>query len=190
MIDLRSTAELERNGRYPGHDVAFHHAPLFEEDTMPFKWAEPNDPEPTPGEDYIAIAATGASSLADALGVIAENEHPVIIHCAAGKDRTGTLTALLLSTLWVPVDTIAYDYELSNLSLAAHLAWAEVNDREEAAEIAGRPPWLLQSSGSVIKAFLKNLRSRYGSTDRYLTTALGVSPDVIENIRVRLLDQT
>lgn len=188
VIDLRSTAELERNGRYPGDDVAFHHAPLFEEDRVPFKWAEPDDPEPPLGEDYVAIAETGASSLAGALSVIAGGDHPVVFHCAAGKDRTGILAGLLLATLGVPDETITDDYEMSNLSLAAHLAWAEVNDPEEAAEITGRPSWLLHSSGPVIKAFLDIVRSRYGSTEGYLTTALGVNTEIIERLRVRLLD--
>ena len=125
MIDLRSSAELERSGRVSGLDVAFHHAPLFEEDSLPFKWAEPDDPEPPPGEDYVAIAENGASALAAALEVIAAGEHPVVFHCAAGKERIGILAGLLLSALGVSDETIMEDYELTNLSLAAHLSWAK-----------------------------------------------------------------
>ena len=52
-------------------------------------------------------------------------EHPVVFHCAAGKERTGILAGLLLSALGVSDETIMEDYELTNLSLAAHLSWAK-----------------------------------------------------------------
>jgi protein-tyrosine phosphatase len=187
VIDLRSSAELERSGRISVTDVAFHHAPLFEEDSLPFKWAEPDDPEPPLGEDYVAIAENGASALATALGVIAEGEHPVVFHCAAGKDRTGILAGLLLSALGVPDQTIMEDYELTNLSLAAHLSWAKVNDPKEAAEIVARPKWLLQSSGPAMKAFLEILRARHGSIEGYLR-GLGVKDKTLDTLRARLLE--
>lgn len=187
VIDLRSSAELERSGRFRGIDVAFHHAPLFEEDALPFKWAEPDDPEPPLGEDYVAIAENGARALGSALGVIAECENPVVFHCAAGKDRTGILAALLLSVLGIPDETIMEDYELTNRSLADRLSWAKVNDPEEAAEIAARPSWLLRSSGPVMKAFLESLRSRHGSIERYLY-GLGVKGKTFDALRVRLLE--
>jgi protein-tyrosine phosphatase len=187
VIDLRSSAELERSGRVSGLDVAFHHAPLFEEDSLPFKWAEPDDPEPPPGEDYAAIAENGAGALAVALKVIAEGEHPVVFHCAAGKDRTGILAGLLLSALGVSDESIMEDYELTNLCLARHLSWAKVNDPEEAAEIATRPIWLLQSSGPGIKAFLEILRTKHGSVERYLRE-LGMTNERRDALRGRLLE--
>jgi protein-tyrosine phosphatase len=187
VIDLRSGAELERSGRVRGLDVAFHHAPLFEEDALPFKWAEPDDPEPPLGEDYVAIADNGAEALATALGVVAECEHPVVFQCAAGKDRTGILAALLLSALGVADETILEDYELTNRSLADHLAWAQVNDPEEAAEIASRPTWLLRASGPVMEAFLETLRRRHGSIEAYLD-GLGVKAETLDVLRARLLE--
>lgn len=135
----------------------------------------------------MAIAETGAGALAVALGVIAQCDYPVVFHCAAGKDRTGILAGLLLSALGASDETIAQDYELTNLSLAAHLSWATVNDPEEAAEIAARPAWLRRSSGPVIKAFLESLRARHGSIDHYFD-ALGVSEETLDTLRARLLE--
>jgi protein-tyrosine phosphatase len=187
VIDLRSTAELARTGAFVGDAVVVHHAPLFEEDALPFKWAEPDDPEPPPGEDYVAIAETGARSLALALEVMAEEAHPVAFHCAAGKDRTGILASLLLSALGVSDDDIGRDYELTNLSRASHLAWAKVHDPAEAADMESRPPWLNTASGSVIRAFLEILRTRHGSIDGYLHD-LGVDGGVVQTLRSRLLE--
>jgi protein-tyrosine phosphatase len=188
VIDLRSTAELARTASFEGDAVVVHHAPLFEEDALPFKWAEPDDPEPPPGEDYVAIAETGADSLVLALKVIADGAHPVAFHCAAGKDRTGILASLLLSALGVSDDDIRRDYELTNLSFSAHVAWATLNDPAEAADIQSRPRWLNNASGSVIGAFLAILRARHGSIEGYLRD-LGIDGDVVQTLRRRVLER-
>jgi protein-tyrosine phosphatase len=187
VIDLRSTVEVGRGGDYlGGTNVAFHHAPLFENDDLPFKWAEPDDPAPPPGEDYVAIADKGARSLAGAFHAIAEGDHSIVFHCAAGKDRTGILAALLLACLGVPDRSIVTDYQLSDLSIAPFAAWAEANAPEEAAEAAARPPWLRYTSGLVMQAFLDLLRDRHGSIDDYLSD-LGVEHSAKQSLRARLL---
>jgi protein-tyrosine phosphatase len=172
VIDLRSTAELDRSGSYAGgSDVTFHHAPLFENDDLPFKWAEIDTPAPPPGEDYVAIADKGAQSLAAAFRAIAEGDHAVVFHCAAGKDRTGILTALLFSCLGVPDHSIFGDYQLSDLSIVPFAKWAEVHAPDEAAESAARPTWLVHSSISTMQGFFDSLRCRDGSIENFLNGA-------------------
>lgn len=187
LIDLRSTAELERDGVYAGgSDIVFHHTPLFENDDLPFKWAEIDTPAPPPGEDYVAIADKGAEALAAAFRAIVEGDHAVVFHCAAGKDRTGILTALLLSCLGVPDHSIVADYELSDLAITPFEKWAQVYAPEEAAEAAARPPWLVHSSGSIMQGFLDRVRCRDGSIDNFLRRA-GVERSVTQDLRTRLL---
>ena len=187
VIDLRSSKELEDEGRFAhAHDVAFHHLPVFEHGALPFKPFEPDDPAPPPGEDYVAMATSGRESIASALRVIAEGDHAVVFHCAAGKDRTGIVAALVLSSLGVPDELIAADYHLSEQAGAAWRAWAEQNDPERAAEVAKLPSWAHRAPVPVIAAFLSSLRERYGSTDGYLTDA-GVEDDVLDALRARLL---
>jgi protein-tyrosine phosphatase len=186
VIDLRSTAERDRGSYAGASDLAFHHAPLFENDDLPFTWAEIDTPAPPPGEDYVAIADKGARSLAAAFHTIAEGDHPVVFHCAAGKDRTGILTALLLSSLGVPDRSIVADYQLSDLSIAPFATWAEAHAPEEAAEAAARPPWLVHSSGAIMQGFLDRLRRRDGSIEDFLSGA-GVARSVTQTLRRRLL---
>lgn len=186
VIDLRSAAELDESGRFGRADeVAFHHLPLEER----IQREPPNreTPEPPPGEIYAAMASTCRSAVANVLRVIAEAEHAVVFHCAAGKDRTGVVAALLLSSLGVPDEVIVADYELSNLSLARAVAWAEANEPEWVALMAKFPPWLLRAPAATAQAFLDILRERHGSIDRYLIDA-GLEPELLAMLRDRLLE--
>jgi protein-tyrosine phosphatase len=51
--------------------------------------------------------------------LIETSKKPVLIHCTAGKDRTGVMTAILLTTLGVSKKDIYGDYLRSNAELAA-----------------------------------------------------------------------
>jgi protein-tyrosine phosphatase len=110
-----------------------------------------------------------------------------VFHCAAGKDRTGILAALLLTTLGVPDDVIVADYEISEHALAPSFAWAEANDAAMAAVLANLAPWQHRSSPERMRVFLDLLRDRHGSIDGYLTDA-GVEPEVTAALRARLLE--
>ncbi len=63
---------------------------------------------------YRGLPERMSTRLHGMLSCIAENRLPLLIHCAAGKDRTGVAVAVLLATLGVPRDTIIEDYLLTN----------------------------------------------------------------------------
>lgn len=188
VIDLRTSVEIDKEGTFPRRDhIIFRHAPFFEEDQRPF--FPPGDdgvPVAVPGEGYASIAVTAMAATADAFREIAEGDHAVMFHCAAGKDRTGMLAALLLSTLGVADNTIIADYELSERSLAPLTAWADVNDAVLAGELA-LIPLTAWSPAPSMKGFLTIIRERHGSLDGYLRDA-GVDGDVLEALRGRLLE--
>jgi protein-tyrosine phosphatase len=133
------------------------------------------------------MATTGRRAVANTLRVIAEGEHAVVFHCTAGKDRTGVVAALLLSSLGVPDDVIVADYHLSERSLAPAVAWAEAHEPEWAVRMAKFPPWILRSPTATAQAFLDILRERHGSIDGYLTDA-GLELELLETLRDRLLE--
>jgi protein-tyrosine phosphatase len=189
IVDLRSSAELARATSATGAlvDVAIHHTPLFEEHSLPFKPAERHDPPPPPGETYLAIAADGRHAMAAALRAIALGGHAVVFHCAAGRDRTGMVAAIVLAALGVDDETIAADYVLSNRAHEPTIAWAEANAPELAAEITSLPDWLLYAEPAGIQAFLDGLRSRYGSIEGYLAT-IGIDAEMVAILRRRLLE--
>ena len=118
VIDLRSTDELTEGAASRTPSVAFHHLPLFEDDAPPSEPIEDDDPSLPRRVSTCRWRRPGARPSRASFGVIAEGDHAVVFHCAAGKDRTGILAALLLSTLGVADDLIVADYHLSEHAVA------------------------------------------------------------------------
>jgi protein-tyrosine phosphatase len=194
VLDLRSTAELTRWGRFPlADELTWRHLPLFEEEALPFPLASLEDSEPpaiiASGLGYVAIAGAGAAPVAAALGAIAGGEHPVVFHCSAGKDRTGVVAALLLSVLGVDDEAIVADYERSDGSVEAWLEWAEERAPEEAARfVASTPRWIMRAPAPLMRGFLRGMRDTFGSIEQYLA-GIGVDEEVVGVLRDRLLER-
>jgi protein tyrosine/serine phosphatase len=121
---------------------------------------------------------------------LAEGDGPVLIHCAAGKDRTGLLAALTHSLLGVSRDDLISDYLLTNA--AVDLEGRAEGIAKKLTEMTGRPA----SHGAVV-AFLgveaeyldgafAEITARHGSLRAYLKQALGVDDALAEGIRARL----
>ena len=113
---------------------------------------------------------------------------PLVIHCTAGKDRTGLAVALLLLTLGVPEETVVADYTLSNHAFAVLAG----RMRPEMARLyalgfgeAQLQPFLL-AEARTLRGALATLRQRYGSVDWYLQRA-GLGDDVVAALRDGLL---
>ncbi|MEZ4677982.1 MAG: tyrosine-protein phosphatase [Caldilineaceae bacterium] len=107
----------------------------------------------------------------------------ILIHCSAGKDRTGIVTALLLGLVGVPEALIADDYALSQQQL-----WPLYERLVEAAGGEEHVGWWLKPTATpaMMLHVLNELRSNYGGVVEYLRLA-GVSEATIAQVRARLL---
>jgi protein-tyrosine phosphatase len=127
LIDLRTPGEAGREGRgvLAGTPVHYLNIPF-----LPDAYLEPGDPEhkliverraqQEPAEHYLEYLTRPGSPVADAVRVFARpDELPALFHCAAGKDRTGVLAALVLELVGVDRETIVADYLLTNERIGA-----------------------------------------------------------------------
>jgi hypothetical protein len=115
-----------------------------------------------------------------------EVELPAVVHCVAGKDRTGLVIGVLLSVLDVPDEDVAADYALSEAGLAAMVRWAAQHDPAQAAWLERLPPQLLEAKPATMMQLMDWLRNRHGSIAGFLHS-IGAGPPTVEGLRSRLL---
>ncbi len=192
VIDLRSSAELRNDGQGPlaREAVRFHHLPLFDgaADRMRDAGGEPASRDPgamTLAERYFFLAELAKQPIARILTVLAETEHPAIYHCAAGKDRTGVVSAIVLSLLGVRDEVIVADYAASRENLDAIIERLMTSKGYEVM-FSALPPDTMHAEPETMISFLAQLHGKYGSMAGYAADA-GVAADVVERLHARLL---
>jgi protein-tyrosine phosphatase len=119
-----------------------------------------------------------------------EQNYPMVIHCAAGKDRAGIITAMILSFLGVPDEVIIADYTLSNhhyeffrtttQKVMLQLQMFGVSERDF--------DYLLIADGRLMQQALEHVHEHYGTVENYLITAAGVDRATLEQVKRNLLE--
>jgi protein-tyrosine phosphatase len=142
-------------------------------------------------EYYQRVALEANAALyGDILRHLSDPQHlPAIIHCTAGKDRTGVGVALLLAVLGVPEETIVADYSLSNQfynTFREYSSKAIAPLTKVGVKIDDIQP-LLIAHPNTIRAALAHIRNRYGSVDRYLIDRAGLDEATLERLRATFL---
>jgi protein-tyrosine phosphatase len=113
---------------------------------------------------------------------------PMIVHCTAGKDRTGVASALILAALGVDNDTILADFELTaEYYSAAKIAEAKPRLVAAGIDFAKVEPYF-GASPAVMAATLTGLRAEHGSIAGYLTGPAGVPAAALDSLRAQLLE--
>lgn len=116
-----------------------------------------------------------------------------LIHCAAGKDRTGLIVALTQALIAVHRDDIVSDYLLTNRHRPYETSAKLLNQiiteaaggrrpSEEAVRIS------IEVEAAYLEAAFDAIEREYGSLDRYFERALGVTPAIRAAIRARLTE--
>jgi hypothetical protein len=189
VVDLRRPEEITRRGRVPEADYTYVHAHVEHSDWPVGEFPTPQSRVDYLVERYLDLAELGGEGLGLALRTIADPQAaPVVIHCVAGKDRTGLVAAFTLYALGVGEDDIADDFALSELAEESNWNWygAQYPDthmdafprRWEVYTVAPR---------EAMPEFLAALRKRHGSVEQYLES-IGVGPDHVGAMRAHLLD--
>lgn len=123
--------------------------------------------------------------------VLADSDRPVLIHCAAGKDRTGMLAALTHRLLGVGHDDMMEDYLLTNV--AVDLEGRAPAIAEQLKALTGRTAShdavvaFMGVEAAYLDAAVMAIEDRHGSIDGYLEQALGVDSEMRDRIAERLV---
>jgi protein-tyrosine phosphatase len=117
-----------------------------------------------------------------------EGHTPLLLHCTAGKDRTGLGSALILAALGVPRATIIRDYSLTDQLLKP----ARLPPTPFMQRMMSLPPNVLQAmtraDPAYIEAAFNSIQKDYGSTDKYLDAELDVGPAARDRLKALLLE--
>ncbi len=122
----------------------------------------------------------------EALDIIADPaNYPLVFHCVAGKDRSGLLAAILLSTLGVTDRDIIEDYTLTGPYMQ-RLYERLNNDPRTAEEVLKLPAYTWEADPQSIAFFLAGMRLAYGSARKYLS-AQGATASLFDRLEQALL---
>ncbi|MGY1710018.1 tyrosine-protein phosphatase [Geodermatophilus sp. SYSU D00758] len=214
VVDLRTTAEVLLEGRGPlrAHPAVNHrhfsllperghHTDVFAveeaelpelpadwaESVLPRQVAETDQGEPPAVRSYLGYLSHRPENVLGALRVIAaQTAGAAVVHCAAGKDRTGVVAMFTLACAGVPHEEIVADYALTAevihdlvAKLAASPTYAEDMERRDVSVHTPR--------AETMDRLLTLLDERHGGPLGWLTEH-GFGPDEQIALRARLRD--
>jgi len=145
---------------------------------------------------YRALPVWMAPRLRDIFKCIAQGDVPLLVHCAAGKDRTGIAIALLLAVLDVPHETIVEDYLLTNTASDV-LQFILTRHRAQLGVAVSEHPLLtipedirrvlFAAHVDYLDAALDQIARDYGDVSQFLRKEVGVDADMRSRVREALL---
>lgn len=169
VIDLRLPDEAAREGHGLLGEAAVRvvNLPVKKADATLLDVVVPSGTSADLGALYWQLLAGSTGSFVEAARIIGDpDQHAVVFHCAAGKDRTGVIAAVLLDAVGVSADDIAADYALTS---------------ERAAQVRARliriPAYknlpnvgqgVFAVDGTAIGSFVDALRATYGGGAEFL----------------------
>ena len=128
---------------------------------------------------------------------IANDHVPLVVHCAAGKDRTGVAVAVLLAALGVDRDTILEDYLLTNgvgnferfieARRESHLGLADAHQPllsmpQEMRDV------LFAADADYLQAALEQISLEYGDLDTYVKSTVQLDERTLGRVRDLMLE--
>ncbi|MFD4560612.1 tyrosine-protein phosphatase [Streptomyces sp. NPDC058469] len=138
---------------------------------------------------YRTIVTERTAEHSQVLHALAEDSVPALMHCAAGKDRAGLSIAVTLLALGVEREAIVTDYLESN---AKHRRYKVRRSSSSAAayspEVMELLSPLFDARAEYLTAAFETVEETWGGVDAYLERGLGITPEIRERLRERLLD--
>jgi protein-tyrosine phosphatase len=181
VVDLRTVSERERRpSPLVEAGVRIVHAPIFTDDE------EYPDHLTTAEEVYCWWLRERRTGVSAAMSAVADAPSaPVLVHCHAGKDRTGVVIALVLRLAGVGIDDIADDYAQSGVQLAEMLARDRVTAVERGMD-GVRVERLFTVRREAMVSTMECVDSEHGGAEA-LMRGLGLSAGQVERLKTLML---
>ncbi len=188
VIDLRQQHQVDRGHLFA--DLAItHHIPLVD------RVIDTNDPPALKTADdiaelYVDMVARGGERLVGVVDTVAEHleRGPVLIHCVAGKDRTGVVVALIQAAIGVTLPSIVAEYARSDEPTRQRRATMIAEPLPDDPPVARSPEALWTATPETMAAFAQLVIATHGSLAAW-PTALGISPSTVGQLRRVLLER-
>ncbi|MFN8217102.1 MAG: tyrosine-protein phosphatase [Solirubrobacterales bacterium] len=191
VVDLRDH-DAPASAPPPDLGIEVTRVELYPEYALPIAELAAADATDRPGGDdlaaffgrrYVDKLERRSSLVAEAVAAIAAADGPAVVHCQAGKDRTGVIVALVLRLAGVPIEAVVADYVLSETDGRVALErWVDAaGDERDRAERARR----LGAPAAAMGLLLAVLDERHGGARAYLLGA-GVPAADLDRLTGRL----
>jgi protein tyrosine/serine phosphatase len=188
IIDLRMEVEVVKSGRglLGSEPATYHHLSVIDEDGGESRGI----PAPKDGDlsnRYMWYLEIGRDALVRAFNVLGEAaNYPAVFHCAAGKDRTGVLAALVLDIVGVDREVIVEDYVLtaSRMELVLERVLRSVGEGRRVDDL---PASAVSVEAATMEGFLDRVDQRYGGA-RQWALAAGVPYESLDALSAFLTD--
>lgn len=188
IIDLRNSKEIAQKPDHLPNGIIYKNYSAFEDEGDQLDQAKKlvlkgkvngSDADKRMLDFYKDYVTENPETIKKIITEILDSDHPVLYHCTAGKDRTGIITALILTILKFDKETIYNDYLLSNqyrnrlvqkrLGLAnnLHFLYPKMDIK-----VLEKLSWVEKD---YLDAAFNEINTKYGSTDAYIQQVLGIS---------------
>ena len=183
VIDLRAPSEPAHTRRRFPDGVEVLEIPFLT--NIEPEWERPSDQSPraVAGRYLDMLEQQGVAVLTGILRAIRADRFPLVIHCSAGKDRTGILIALLLTLAGVTEEAIAADYAASGPTLTS-LA----TNPTTAKAFQPNPPNEYETDPETMRLFLHAVTARHGSIEG-LAIGSNVDMELLQQAKAALLER-
>jgi protein-tyrosine phosphatase len=208
VLDLRHDTEIaQAPNRLPEPAPRVRHLPIYDQSHQVFTYVAAllHGRDVSAYAELVEQGSSGAmaaiyrwfvsgprarEAFAQACRELAEPRNlPAVFHCSVGKDRTGWLTAILLTALGVDRDDIRLDYLRTNDDTAGarETLMELLAERRPGVDLAAIEP-LLQARTSYLEAAYTEVERVYGSFEGYLRAGLGLDDQTLASLRTHLLE--
>ena len=203
VVDLRTEMEVELEGPGPiarEPRVRVEHRSLYPRSggntdldaasgnlwpqTGPSEWPD----EPHVVQIYLSYMTARPDSIVASIRTIANARGAALVHCAAGKDRTGVVVALALDAAGLDRNTIVADYLATAERVDAIMARL-MSSSTYRAELEGHDPQALAPVPGTIERMFELLDRHFGGSAAWLSLH-GLSDAELERLRLRMAPAT